>query len=157
MLKTNYLFWHFTTLVSLVVQMVKNLPAVWEIRIRSLEQEDALEKGMATHSSILAWRYSCMDRGAWRATVHGVTKSRTWLSDYHFTNLQLLSFQSEVQRSHNVCFGRKGNSKNVSIKLISVFINMCRTDLKMWGTSGPLPAPPTTRAPGTPLSPKLPN
>ena len=41
---------------SLVVQTVKNLPAVWETWIRSLGQEDALEKGMATHSSILAWR-----------------------------------------------------------------------------------------------------
>ena len=41
---------------SLVVQTVKNLPAVWETWIRSLGQEDLLEKGMATHSSILAWR-----------------------------------------------------------------------------------------------------
>ena len=36
--------------------------------------EDPLEEGMATHSSILAWRIP-MDRGAWRATVHGVLKS----------------------------------------------------------------------------------
>ena len=36
--------------------MVKNLPAMWETWVRSLSQEDALEKGMATHSSILAWR-----------------------------------------------------------------------------------------------------
>ena len=36
--------------------MVKNLPAMQEIRVRSLGQEDPLEKGMATHSSILAWR-----------------------------------------------------------------------------------------------------
>ena len=41
---------------SLVTQMVKNLPAVQETRIRSLGQEDPLEKGMAIHSSILAWR-----------------------------------------------------------------------------------------------------
>ena len=41
---------------SLVVQMVKNLPATWETRLQSLGQEDPLEKGMATHSSILAWR-----------------------------------------------------------------------------------------------------
>ena len=34
--------------------MVKNLPAVWETRVQSLDQEDPLEKGMATHSSILA-------------------------------------------------------------------------------------------------------
>ena len=42
--------------------------------------EDPLEGGMATHSSILAWRI-LMDREAWRATVHGVAKSQTQLSD----------------------------------------------------------------------------
>ena len=36
--------------------MVKNLPAMWETQVLSLGQEDSLEKGMATHSSILAWR-----------------------------------------------------------------------------------------------------
>ena len=36
--------------------MVENLPAVWETWVRSLGQEDRLEKGMATHSGILAWR-----------------------------------------------------------------------------------------------------
>ena len=41
---------------SLVAQMVKNLPAVQESQVRSLGQEDPLEKEMATHSSILAWR-----------------------------------------------------------------------------------------------------
>ena len=41
---------------SLVAQMVKNLPAMQDARIRSLGWEDPLEKGMATHSSILAWR-----------------------------------------------------------------------------------------------------
>ena len=41
---------------SLVVQMVKNLPAVQETQIASLGQENPLQKGMATHYSILAWR-----------------------------------------------------------------------------------------------------
>ena len=41
---------------SLVAQMVKNLPAMQETRIQSLSWEDPLEKGMAVHSSILAWR-----------------------------------------------------------------------------------------------------
>ena len=40
---------------SLVVQMVKNLPAMQETRVQSLSQEDPLEKEMGTHSSILAW------------------------------------------------------------------------------------------------------
>ena len=41
---------------SLVAQMVKNLPAMLETWVQSLRQEDPMEKGMATHSSILAWR-----------------------------------------------------------------------------------------------------
>ena len=43
---------------SLVAQSVKNLPAVQETRVRSLDWEDPLEKEMATHSSILAWKIS---------------------------------------------------------------------------------------------------
>ena len=42
--------------VSLMAQMIKNLPAMQETQVRSLGQEDPLEKGMATHPSILAWR-----------------------------------------------------------------------------------------------------
>ena len=51
-----------------------------ETWIRFLGWEDPLQEGMATHFSILAWRLS-MDRGAWCATVHGVAKSQTRLSD----------------------------------------------------------------------------
>ena len=47
--------------------MVKNLPAMWETWVRNLGQEDPLEEGMATHSSILAWRIP-MDRGTWKKT-----------------------------------------------------------------------------------------
>ena len=42
--------------VSLVAQLVKNLPAMWETRVQYLGREDPLEKGMAMHSSNLAWR-----------------------------------------------------------------------------------------------------
>ena len=41
---------------SIVAQLVKNLPVMWETWVQSLEWEDPLEKGKATHSSILAWR-----------------------------------------------------------------------------------------------------
>ena len=47
---------HATAGTSLGAQMVNNLPATWETRVRSLGQEDPLEKAMAIHSSILAWR-----------------------------------------------------------------------------------------------------
>ena len=43
---------------SLVAQMVKHLPAMWEKQVRSLGQEDTLKKEMVTHSSILAWKIS---------------------------------------------------------------------------------------------------
>ena len=62
--------------VSLVAQMIKNLPAVWETWVQSLGWEDPLEGSMATYSSVLAWRIP-LDRGVWCATVHGVTKSQT--------------------------------------------------------------------------------
>ena len=40
----------------MVAQIIKNLLAMWETQVQSLDQEDPLEKGMATHSNILAWR-----------------------------------------------------------------------------------------------------
>ena len=43
---------------SLVAQMIKDLPAMWETRVQSLAWKDPLEQGMATHSSILAWEIS---------------------------------------------------------------------------------------------------
>ena len=61
---------------SPVAQLVKSLPAVQETQVPSLGREDPLEKEMATHSRILAWR-NPMDRGAWWATAQGVAKSWT--------------------------------------------------------------------------------
>ena len=71
-----------------MAQIVKNMPAMQKIPVRFLAWEDPLEKGMATHSSILAWRIP-MDRGAWQATVHGVTKSWKCLSDQAQTYTQI--------------------------------------------------------------------
>ena len=68
---------------SLVTQTVKHLPAMGETLVRSLGWKDPLEKEVATHSSILAWRIP------WRAVVHGVTKSRTRLSDFPLTLFML--------------------------------------------------------------------
>ena len=62
---------------SLVAQLEKNPRAMWETWVRSLGQEDPLEEGMATHSSTIAWRIPT----AWQATVHGVAKRQTLLSD----------------------------------------------------------------------------
>ena len=65
---------------SLVAQMVKNLPVVQETQIQPLGQEDPLEKGMATPSSILAWRILWTeDPGGLQ--VYRITKSQTQLSN----------------------------------------------------------------------------
>ena len=66
-----------------MIQMVKHPLAVWETWVRSLGWEDTLEKGKATHSSILAWGIP-IDRGVQWATAHGVTKNQTRLSNFHF-------------------------------------------------------------------------
>ena len=123
-------------MTSLVAQVVKCLPTMWETSVQSLGGEDHMDKGMATHSRILApsqkkdrlkeilcgfpcssdgkasacnagdlglipvlgrssgegngnpLQYSClenpMDQGTWWATVHGVTKSQTQLSDFTY-------------------------------------------------------------------------
>ena len=62
---------------SLVAQLVKNLPAMQETLVQSLGQEDPLEKEMATHSSILAWRISWTEEPGGLLIVHGITNSRT--------------------------------------------------------------------------------
>ena len=60
---------------QMVKKKKKNLPVRQETWVRSLDQEDPLEKGMATHSSILAWRIP---------QTEGLHKSQTQLSDEHF-------------------------------------------------------------------------
>ena len=62
-------------LASLVAQMVKRLPAMWQTWVQSVGQEDALEKEKATHSSILAWKIPQMEET-------GITKSQTRLSNF---------------------------------------------------------------------------
>ena len=59
-----------------MAQMVKDLPAMKETGVRSLGWEDPLEKGMATHCSILAWRIPWTED-----TIHGVAKSQIQLSN----------------------------------------------------------------------------
>ena len=83
--------------VSQVVLVVKNTPAIAsrykEMQVWSLGWEDPLEAGMATYSSILAWRIP-MDRGAWWVTAYRVAKCRTWLKwlSMHATYLTTIDF-----------------------------------------------------------------
>ena len=71
----------------LVAQMVKNLPALWEIWVSFLGQEDPLKKGMATDSSILAWRIPWTEKTG-RLQFMGVAKSQTQLTDLHLPSIQ---------------------------------------------------------------------
>ena len=57
--------------------MIKNLPAMQETQVRSLGQEDPLEEGLATHSSILAWRIPWTEEPGRLHAVHGVPESQT--------------------------------------------------------------------------------
>ena len=72
-------------LVSLVTQTVKNLPAMWESWVHSLGWEDPLEEGMATYSSILAWRIPWTEEPD--RLVHGVAKSQIQLGDFHYVDM----------------------------------------------------------------------
>ena len=63
-------------LISLVAQTVKKPPAMQMAQVQFLGWEDPLEKAMATHSNIVAWRIP-MNRGARQTTVYAVTKSQT--------------------------------------------------------------------------------
>ena len=63
--------------------MVKNPPGIWQTWVLSLGWEGPLEKGTATHSNILAWRSPWTEEPG---GVHGVTKTKTRLSHFHFFN-----------------------------------------------------------------------
>ena len=71
--------WKWSSLVS---QLLKNLPAMLETWVQSLGWDDPLEKGMATHYSILAW-------GIHGLYIHGVANCQTWLSDFHNVKISL--------------------------------------------------------------------
>ena len=75
-------YWH-PSVTSLVAQMVKRLPTMWETQVRSLGWEDPLEKEIATHSSTLAWKIPWTEEPG-RLQSMGVTKSRTrlYVSDF---------------------------------------------------------------------------
>ena len=76
----------------LVAQLVNNLPAVRETWVQSLGWEDPLEKGKATHFSILAWRIP------WTVQVHGVAKSQTRLNGFQFV-IQQGKFSHKKRKS----------------------------------------------------------
>ena len=81
----------FSIWTSLVAQMVKNLPAVQETQVQSLGQEDPLEEGMATHSSVLAWRIPRTEEASSLQSMGLKRAGHNWATLYHFI-INLLSF-----------------------------------------------------------------
>ena len=89
------------TVASLVVQTVKSLPAMQENRIRSLGREDPLEKGMATHSSILAWRIPWTKEPGGLQSM--IAKSQTQLSDQHLVAASQVALTTTVKTRNHTC------------------------------------------------------
>ena len=90
-----------------MAQTAKNLPVMQETWVRSLSQEDPLEEGMTTHSSILAWRIPT-DRGTWQATVCGVAELNT-------TERLSTAIKQEWPTIHSACLYK--HNKNLVFKL----------------------------------------
>ena len=87
---------------SLVAQMVKHLPTMWETRVRFLGQEDPLEREMATHSSIHAWKIPWTEKHD-KLQFMG-SQSWTWLSDFTLTLYRMLQYYSAIKRNNIVPF-----------------------------------------------------
>ena len=96
-----------------MAQTVKNMPAMPETWVWSLDWEDPLEEGMATHASSLSWRIP-MGRGVWQATVHGTAKSWTRLSEKEM--LKKTDAPREFPRD-NISLGWSPRQKHVSGEL----------------------------------------
>ena len=78
-----------------MAQMVKNLPAMQETGIRSLGQEDPLEKGMATHSSILVWRIPCTEEPDVLQSMGSQRVRHDWVTE-HITTEKIM-YVLEIQ------------------------------------------------------------
>ena len=78
------LFKSFLEWASLVAQIVKNPPAVWDTWVLSLGQEDPLEEEMTTHSSILAWRIPWTEEPGWLQSMGLQRVGLDWVTNTYF-------------------------------------------------------------------------
>ena len=87
-----------TQWASLVAQMVKNPPAIWKTQVQSLGQENLLEKGMATHSNILAWRISWAEEPvSYSPWGHKESDTTEWLTHVHKDSTKITKFNKWIQ------------------------------------------------------------
>ena len=94
--------WSGKSGASLVAQKLKRLPAMREIRVRSLGGEDPLEKGMATHSSILAWRIPWREDPGRLQSTGSQRVRHCWATSLHWENL----LEKEMATCCNNLLGR---------------------------------------------------
>ena len=100
----NEKLWKFSSIwgnlgifrASLVAQRLNHLPAMWETCVRSLGQEDPLEKEMATHSSILAWRISWMEAPGGLQSMGSQRVGHDWVTSL-YTSLGIFKKQLDVK------------------------------------------------------------
>ena len=118
--------------------LVKNLPAVWEIHVQSLGQEDPLPKGLATHSSILAWRIPWIEEAGYSPRGHKVGHDWEWLTHFHsnpyLTSEELLNdfpkWLHHFLHSRQQCTGVLISSHPCQYLLLSDFLTLaCLVDL----------------------------
>ena len=86
---------------SLVVQRLKRLPAMWETWVRSLGREDPLEKEMATHSSILAWRVPWMEELGGLQSMGRKESDTTERCHFHYKPRQKQDWEQTVAQIIN--------------------------------------------------------
>ena len=129
---------------SLVAQMVKNLPAMWEIWVGSLGQEDPLEKGMAVHSSILAWRIPWTEEpgglrsmGSQRVGYDWATNTHTQTHITHTTHRHTATTKWTLWHTvhFQVCFSL--DSELVFTKIVIEQHILCRIKIVLFSISFP--------------------
>ena len=118
--------------LSLVAQMVKNLLAVQETWVRSLGWEDPLEKGTATHSSILAWRIPWTDRGIAESDMTEPTNTLLLLCisakpSYSLSSVSIMHFQAYLFRTS--CVANSHLYWNVSFLSLSHHLSALHSSL----------------------------
>ena len=109
-------FWRVVKATTLVVQLVNNLSTMWESRVRSLGQEDPLEKEMATHSSVLAWRIPWTEAPGQLQSMRLQRVRHNWLTNtFTFSSKQQTKTKTIEQKLYAICrpcfcldFYRKG-------------------------------------------------
>ena len=131
----------YLKLASFVTQLVKNLPAMQETRVRSLGWEDPLEKGKATHSSILAWRIPRTVYSPW-GRKESDTSERLALTHLNL-KFCLLRFCLQIQ-SHSEVLGSEGFNESIGQGL-GVCVEGCLFPTAVMIPSCPLSARPRTQ------------